>query len=133
MKTIINRVGSLVKYCTRCNKELNNENSNLLKLKDYLCNDCDTSYGKDWERKNCTTTIRRGKRVCLYGKKRQFPIDSKCEVCQKTKKLDYHHWDDSNLSKGIWCCNVCHQMAEGIDKGNDFVYSKMKEDINGSF
>lgn len=51
--------------------------------------------------------------------KRQRP--DHCELCGgNPKKLDYHHWDDNNRSKGVWVCsnmsgNKCHHLAEAID------------------
>ena len=48
--------------------------------------------------------------------KREYP--GKCELCGKEmpKGLAYHHWDDNNLSMGIWLCNACHRIAEFLDK-----------------
>ena len=41
-----------------------------------------------------------------------------CELCNGRTHLVYHHWDDTNRSKGIWVCqtNKCHNLAEAIDK-----------------
>ncbi|GAI02239.1 unnamed protein product, partial [marine sediment metagenome] len=41
-----------------------------------------------------------------------------CELCGNSKAhLVYHHWDDSNKSKGIWVCNKnkCHELTEAVD------------------
>lgn len=61
--------------------------------------------------------------------KRQRPDDI-CEVCnRKVHKLDYHHWDDSNLNVGIWVCPSCHRMCEQIDKGFDSAYKIKRQQI----
>jgi len=40
----------------------------------------------------------------------------KCEVCGKTaKRLSYHHWDNSDLSKGLWLCGRCHNTANAVE------------------
>jgi len=45
----------------------------------------------------------------LVGNKRSYPDDSRCEYCgKKHYRLEYHHWDDSNISKGLWVCRWCH-------------------------
>lgn len=79
------------------------------------------SYHRDWERKHRLTTS--GHRKVL-GKKRPYPVDSVCELCHssitpKGESLDYHHWDDNNLMKGLWLCRSCHINAEWIDKGSN--------------
>lgn len=64
--------------------------------------------------------------VALY--KRVRPAS--CEICNHEKrKLDYHHWDDSTPSLGIWSCHDCHRVAEGVDKGLHLVYLALKEKI----
>lgn len=47
-----------------------------------------------------------------------------CELCGKTLtvkgkaiKLDYHHWDSADFSKGLWLCYRCHAFAEASDDG----------------
>lgn len=60
--------------------------------------------------------------------KREYPIDSKCEICLKLgKQLGYHHWDDNDLVKGknikgIWVCNKCHQFIEFVEDNENWVY-----------
>ena len=74
-------------------------------------------YHRDWERKHRLTTTNHRK---LVGKKRPYPIDGTCEMClNKSKSLDYHHWDDTNLTKGLWICKSCHINAEWLDHGNN--------------
>lgn len=49
--------------------------------------------------------------------KRPYPLDGKCELCGiKLTKWDYHHWDDSNPSLGLWVCCGCDFLAEGLDE-----------------
>lgn len=45
------------------------------------------------------------------------PYPGKCELCPKKGYLAYHHWDDTNLSKGIWACPKCRKLIERIDRG----------------
>ena len=61
--------------------------------------------------------IRDGDRtIAITGlNKRDYP--ERCEICNKNRKrLVYHHWDDSNYNKGIWCCGRCHQIIECMDR-----------------
>ncbi|MBA7650329.1 hypothetical protein ES703_58132 [subsurface metagenome] len=46
-----------------------------------------------------------------------------CELCQNKHnakripiRLDYHHWNKKNPSRGLWLCNSCHVIAEFFDK-----------------
>jgi len=60
-----------------------------------------------------------------------------CELCGKIiEKPHYHHWDDNNLSKGIWICIRCHRMVEAYEKG-DIIYLKkylqLKNSLNIKF
>jgi len=77
------------------------------------CIEGDKKYAKKFSRK-AVTTYRNGKQVVIYGDKRPFPKDGKCEFCRIS--LDdtyygYHHWDDNDLSKGLYLCNPCHLRA----------------------
>jgi hypothetical protein len=51
-------------------------------------------------------------RVRVVEGKRPHPAGNICEVCGGStgKCLQYHHWDDSDLSKGLWICFRCHQL-----------------------
>jgi len=41
-----------------------------------------------------------------------------CELCGKSNvRLDYHHWDNKNPSKGIWVCFKCHMMVTAYEHG----------------
>lgn len=66
-------------------------------------------------------------------KKRQF--SGRCEVCGKenNSKLNYHHWDNSNLAKGIWVCFGCHWMVEGFDKNLYDKYAILKAQVEELF
>jgi hypothetical protein len=61
-------------------------------------------------------------------------------VITEKKRLEYHHWDDSRPSMGIWMCYQCHRLAERIDDidgGNVDrlieAYRNMKQEITTSF
>jgi len=73
-------------------------------------------YHRDWEREHRITTTGHKK---LVGSKRPYPQYQVCELCKRRKRklLDYHHYDDNNLSKGLWLCRWCHPFAENVDKG----------------
>jgi hypothetical protein len=66
---------------------------------------------RNWKRKN----MLHGRRVL----KRDYPIDQKCELCYKvTKRMGYHHWDDTKPYLGIWCCTKCHRACDAFERGN---------------
>ncbi len=60
-----------------------------------------------------------------------------CEVCgrevQDTKYIGYHHWDDDMLAMGLWLCNGCHKLAEGIDRGLVSAYLDRKADVEKEY
>lgn len=71
---------------------------------------------------------------CDY--KRPKPVTGECELCgRESKRLGYHHWDNSNSSAGLWLCFVCHMFAERADVGAsiiEFYYelrAKAEEDV----
>lgn len=75
-------------------------------------------------------TILNGERVRVKVNKRPWP--GHCELCGRDKsegykevRLGYHHWDDSDMSKGLWLCATCHIFAEIFDN-SDMVSSYMK-------
>jgi len=55
-------------------------------------------------------------------KKRPYPTDGVCELClgrlSESESLDYHHWDDNDLMKGLWLCRTCHINADWLDHGS---------------
>jgi hypothetical protein len=39
-----------------------------------------------------------------------------CEICGRVrKKINYHHWDESNYLRALWLCGRCHFIAEAIE------------------
>lgn len=61
-----------------------------------------------------------------YNGKYPKPKDSSCELCGtpnlKYPYYHYHHWDDSDRTKGIWVCNICHHVLTCIEhKGFEVV------------
>jgi len=64
------------------------------------------------------TTVRSTDGVRVATNKRLRTNDT-CELCGKigVKKLDYHHWDDSNPNLGLWVCYPCHRDIESYDNG----------------
>ena len=64
-----------------------------------------------------------------------------CELCGRIigegiTILAYHHWDDSNPSKGIWVCRGCHRIAELYEKNQLFVierYIRLKKYLNRQY
>lgn len=71
--------------------------------------------GKKWGRLHRLTT---SDGVTHSGLSKRPRPDDICELCgKKTEKLAYHHWDDTNLSKGIWVCFLCHMLCENVDNG----------------
>lgn len=93
-------------------------------MKEYYANKLQTpdqeidqrSYYRNYYRRNYVGTWRGGNYVHIRGNKRVRP--DACELCGKpAKRLNYHHWDDSNLRRGMWVCYQCHiRVAELIDK-----------------
>jgi len=134
--TITNKIGSKIKYCSKCKVKLDNKNWSKFyrRIKQYKCRKCDNKHIHEWDRKHILTTFINGKETILKGNKRPYPKDQKCEICKEVRKfLIYHHWDDKDISKGVWCCPFeCHGLAETLDKnillGNK--YLKLKGKIN---
>ena len=53
-----------------------------------------------------------------------------CELCGRNScKLDYHHWNNSDFSKGLWLCYLCHMFAEYVDKEAVGKYLEIKERV----
>lgn len=114
------------------------------------CNDCESHGSMEYYKKNraeiisfrrnhviqTTRTGNRQDRIFIMGIiKQPYPIDSVCEICQKSSnRLGYHHWDDNNPSCGIWACYSCHSGCNFLEKPN-FVtkYIELKNSINESY
>lgn len=57
----------------------------------------------------------------IKGIKRDRPKDELCELYGfKPKRLNYHHYDDNDLLKGMWVCGECHWAVEKFEKENFF-------------
>lgn len=143
--------------CLVCQKDIKNEDKSSNWKKRGLCKDCLRKYYRDYyhktknnpgvrerirksNRKKILTVYDGSKSYAVYGlNKRDYPENFKCELCneifipspKKKGRLFYHHWDDSNLSLGIWICFKCHGLAEAVDLGHIFEkiqkYLKFKE------
>lgn len=69
----------------------------------------------------------------LYGAKRPYPNPQRCELCAKENEtLEYHHYDDDDLLKGLWLCRHCHRFAEDVDKGLPARYIALKSAVYGT-
>ena len=93
---------------------------------------------KEWRRMHCIDYGKRnkgGKRLITGLNKRPYPEGGKCELCDRecNNKMGYHHWDETNLNKGIWVCHICHSFAERTDDGFIDIYLKKKETIEKDY
>lgn len=69
---------------------------------------------QDYRRVNQLGTYVDGRLVIIKVVKRPWP--GHCELCgNEGKRLSYHHWDDNDMSKGLWLCSPCHFFAERMD------------------
>ena len=64
------------------------------------------------------------------------PRPDNCELCGLDRthqgRLFYHHWDDNNLSLGMWLCYRCHIFVGALDLGlTATMYKELKERILG--
>jgi len=82
------------------------------------------NYCKQYLRTHCVTTVN-GR---IFGLKRPYP-ENGCELCNKVAKLHYHHYDDSNLMKGIWLCPSCHIFVERLEQNEGILerYYQLKK------
>lgn len=79
---------------------------------------------RDWNRNHRVSS---GGRT-LSGNKRTWR--ETCELCGKTpKRIEYHHWDDSCLERGVWVCKPCHRFVERVDHRWYEKWMKLKEEI----
>lgn len=144
MKRKVNQDNCKVKRCRKCLVILTKENSKEYILKfDYLCIRCHQIESKKYEeklkqytRQNEINTYIDGKLIILKGNKRPHPLDNKCEICEEItfgtykSHLQYHHWNDSDISKGIWCCDKCHKLLGAIEYNRHFYIEKALQLIN---
>lgn len=89
------------------------------------CKVCRVEYQRQWAEANRSRIRDRCRRTTLGTSKGTLGGLNKriytgyCEVCGaiRDKNLKYHHWDDTNPSKGIWVCPHCHWLLELSDNG----------------
>jgi len=100
----------------------------------YICKNCHKNYARSWKRRFSLRHYVQGKLIKLRGIKRPYPRNGRCEICNnKHKRMPYHHWDDKDISKGIYLCHRCHWIAEGIDHINSEEgkeYIRLKQEID---
>ena len=126
------------KVCTKCGRVLiqegtidwNHISACDIKNASYQCKRCRDRDNDYREKRRYLTTSINGKNVFLKGNKRLKGKRKKCEVCNKIKRLAYHHWDDKNISKAVFVCGYCHIMSEQVDRNLHTKYLKLKEKIN---
>lgn len=56
-----------------------------------------------------------GKSVRVFGLTKRKHTGY-CELCNSQETTVYHHWDDSNLNKGVWTCRKHHHLCELTDE-----------------
>ena len=119
---------SIDKFCTHCGDKLTDINWNDYdkRVRNYECKKC---IYLD-EKKHSIYINREGKQISLRGLRRESPKDGLCELCHTRPYHPYHHWDDLNINKGLYLCGICHQIAEGVDKGKHLTYLELKNSIN---
>lgn len=116
--------GGYYTYCRECQKE---------KSKNYIHKDGTTS--KKWRRDRMRKMrLRSSNGKTFFGElnKREYPTDDSCEICHEKKRLAYHHWDDNDLSKGMWICVLCHTAVHWMDRHSVDEYYSLKKRIMDS-
>lgn len=109
-------------YCKKCASEKSKESAARL-------GKTVTTYNRDKMRMRRLVT---SNGVIFTGKlgKREYPTNHQCEICKEHKRLVYHHWDDNDLSKGMWICVLCHTAAHWLDKHAEDEYHLLKQKIS---
>jgi len=80
-------------------------------------------YRKDFQRKTRLTINGKG-----VGGLNKRDWTGYCELCGKDKiRLGYHHWDSSDLNKGLWVCSPCHWGIEHYDKYGFKIINRYKK------
>lgn len=103
------------------------------------CKKCQYQQNKEWHLKNREQNRKRSRdymrkyRIGQNGKdlrhvigKRDYPNDEKCEICKESVRLVYHHWDNSDFSKGMWICTKCHVAAHWLEKYDPNIFYSLK-------
>lgn len=114
-------VGGYYTYCKKCA---------YLKYKEYAQKFGKTvnQHRRDWMRTHRLVT---SNGVIHKGElnKRPYPQDNSCELCHVERRLAYHHWDDSDFSKGMWICIPCHSAVHWLEKHSEDEYILLKQNI----
>lgn len=82
------------------------------------------------------TTLLRSTTEKAWSGLTKRPYTNYCEVCGKPHSLhlNYHHWDDTNPSKGIWVCFSCHMIITLYESGKSAKcikkYLLLKEELD---
>ena len=141
----------ITKKCSKCEKIKTMSEFHKKQMGKYgissICKECSSKYFKDYRKLNkekmitqCQLYYKENKeeilkKVLIYNRKTTLIIDGKkinglnkrdwtgyCELCgNNNTKINYHHWDDKNPSKGIWICGTCHFMVTAYEHGR-FAY-----------
>lgn len=138
--------------CRKCGKALTNENYGKYAIQRRthwrICNDCFFEWYRNWNKTSPAAKAKRerqrqyaranyigysderfGRRyIKVVGKR---PYSSNCELYGRETKTVYHHWDNSDFSKGLWLCVYCHNIAEGVEDGRVQKYLVLKKQIEG--
>lgn len=129
----LDEVNKTHKFCPGCG-EVKPINDFCLNASAYngLANRC-RECCKDFSQR---ATLRTGGKSHRGLHKRPFPLNGKCEICSigLDKHYCYHHFNDDNLSLGIWVCCPCDYLAEGVDEvGRNSrkrdLYRRLKEEV----
>jgi len=125
--------------CSRDGREIEDKNYKQ-------CERCRKS-SRDFHRLHNIGTVKNGKPITIkHLNKQPYPTTGKCQLCGKDRnkkgeklRLHWHHWDDNDPERGVWCCAPCHTYAGMIDKHEDkrikanyFLWKrKMGTDVDG--
>jgi len=77
----------------------------------------------NWRRKHATR-LKTGVYISHTNSKRPYPPGGLCEICGRTARLRYHHWEDTKPHVGIWICEKCHRPIEFIDFPPDIDFTE---------
>ena len=119
------------KVCPKCKieKPIEDFGNRTGRKCQFYCKVCHSKYNSDWYKRNkerASANHRRvTRRTSLTSSNKRFKglhkrvYPNHCEICGvlRERRLHYHHWDDSNPSRGIWICFYCHRLVEFYEKG----------------
>ena len=87
---------------------------------------------RDYKRLNRVGTTINGETRQFRARKRARP--ETCELCgRESIKLNWHHWDDDNLSLGLWLCSYCHIFAGRVEINLVERYLKLRDRIGENY